>query len=496
MEIEGFIFFNISPIVLLKPKSDNIGLDKKSVAPGLNHVGCMIPYAPLFHLLLQQYQKPVIATSGNISGSPIIYQNEEAHDELSAIADVIITNNRDIVIPQDDSVIKFSDQHQQKVILRRSRGLAPTFLDPGIELSGKNILAVGAQMKSSFAIANKGQLYISQYLGDMDNYLTQAYYERTINHFFKVLHAKPQIVVGDRHPGYFATQYGSALASRLEVPFIQVQHHKVHFYAVLAENRLLNQPEPVLGVIWDGTGYGDDGQIWGGEFFLYENGKAKRVSQIPYFPFILGDKMPREPRISALAIGSLTTEDLSVLKRKFSTSEWNIYRKMLTEPTLQTSSMGRVFDAMASIILDIDKTSFEGEAAMMLEAAASAYFSTHSINDICTYNFLHTNKQNQLAQLFNLVIVDKRNNTSNAKIAARFHLSLVDLIRHEAETRGVKTIAFSGGVFQNSLLIDLIKTVLQDEYKLIFHQRLSSNDENISYGQLAYYTMHEKTLNT
>lgn len=488
----------VSPIVLLRPSTTELGIDKASVAPGLKSIGCMIPYAPLFHLLLQEYQKPVIATSGNISGSPIIYQNHEAKEELAGIADVIIANNREIVIPQDDSVIKFSDLHQQKIILRRSRGLAPTYLDHGLDLPEQNILAVGAQLKSSFAYTNSKQLYVSQYLGDMDNYLTQSHYEKTVEHFFKVFQARPEVIIGDKHPDYFSTHFGRKLAEKLNVPFIQVQHHQAHFYAVLAENKLLNLPEAVLGVIWDGTGYGDDEQIWGGEFFMYAKEHAKRIGHIPYFPFILGDKMPREPRISALAFGRSITDDtyLSALKHKFSIEEWDVYQRMLAEPPLRTSSMGRVFDAMASIILDIDKTSFEGEAAMMLEAAASTYFNNHSINDVCTYNNPSAKDHVQFAILFNQVIEDKNKGVSNHEIAAKFHLSLVNLIRHEAEKQGVRKIAFSGGVFQNSLLIDLIKTILAEDFELIFHQRLSSNDENISYGQLAYYTMHEKTLNT
>ena len=489
-----FLSNEVSPIVLLKPKTANLSINKKSIAPGLQSIGCMIPYAPIFHLLLQEYQKPVIATSGNISGSPIIYQNKEAKEELSAIADVILANNRDIVVPQDDSVIKFSDILRQKVILRRSRGLAPTFLDPGFDQPEQNILAVGAQMKSSFSFTNRGQLYISQYLGDMDNYLTQNHYEKTIHHFFMVFQARPQVIIGDKHPDYFTTSYGIGLADKLNIPFVQVQHHEAHFYAVLAENKLLQSSDSILGVIWDGTGYGDDGQIWGGEFFLYVKGQAKRVAHIPYFPFILGNKMPREPRVSALAFGSLSADskNLDALKHKFTSEEWSIYQRMVAKPPLRTSSMGRIFDAIASIIIDIDKTSFEGEAAMMLEAAASAYFSNRSINDVRTYDIITTNEINQFANLFKLVIEDKNKGVSNPEIAAKFHLSLVNLIRHEAEKQGVKKIAFSGGVFQNSLLIDLIKTILQDEYELIFHQRLSSNDENISYGQLAYFIMHEK----
>jgi hydrogenase maturation protein HypF len=485
----------VAPIILLQPKSAKLSLHQATIAPGLNRIGCMIPYAPLFHLLLKHYQKPVIATSGNISGSPIIYHNRAAREELAAIADVIITNNRDIMVPQDDSVISFTTNHHHQIILRRSRGLAPTFLDPGLGLTGKSILALGAQMKSSFALTNEGSLYVSQYLGDMDNYLTQDYYEQTVDHFFKVFKTRPETILGDRHPDYFTSRYGSRLANELAVPFVQVQHHKAHFYAVLAENKLLPSSEPILGVIWDGTGYGDDGQIWGGEFFLGKDGHCQRVAHIPYFPFILGNKMPREPRISALAFGSLGTDDnyLLALKHKFSSQEWGIYQNMLAAPTLRTSSMGRVFDAVAAIVLDIDKTSYEGEAAMMLEAAASAWLSKKPITSRQGYNISSESSENAFTNLFHLIIDDKKNNISTGEIAARFHLSLVNLIRHEAEKQEVKTIAFSGGVFQNGLLVDLIKTILQDDYQLLFHQRLSPNDENIAYGQLAWYIMHEKT---
>jgi len=485
----------VSPIVLLKPKSSKLSIDLGSIAPGLNRVGCMVPYAPLFHLLLKHYNKPLVATSGNISGSPIIYKNEEAIEELSPIADAIIANNRDIIIPQDDSVLSFSQIHQHKIILRRSRGLAPTFLDHGFDLSDNTILAVGAQMKSSFTYTNKGLVYISQYLGDMDNYLTQEYYKRTVHHFMGVFQSKPKVIIGDKHPDYFTTGMARDMAGSLNTTFFQVQHHKAHFYAVLAENKLLDANKPILGVIWDGTGYGDDDQIWGGEFFLYENYKMNRVSQLPYFPFILGNKMPREPRISALSVCSLSEGNLNILKDKFTSSEWDIYTRLLDNPSLFTSSMGRLFDAIASIALDIDKTSYEGEAAMILEAAASNYFETKTVDKNLSYTLPQSEKDNFITSLVKQILDDKINNISTNEIAAKFHISLVNLIRHEAEEQEVNKIAFSGGVFQNALLLDLITTLLQDDFELVFHQRLSANDENISYGQLAWFSTHEKLNN-
>lgn len=483
---ESWFENEVAPILLLKPKSSDLRIDKKNIAPQLNRIGCMIPYAPIFHLLLKDFNRPLIATSGNVSGSPIIYDNKEAQRELLTIADVVITNNRDILVPQDDSVLSLSNIHKKKIILRRSRGLAPTFLDPGFDVSGNNVLAVGAQMKSSFTFTNKGLVYISQYLGDMDNFLTQEYYKKTIEHFRKVFRSDTQTIIGDKHPDYFTTSYATELAKELNVPFLQLQHHKAHFYAVLSENKLLNSKEPILGIIWDGTGYGEDEQIWGGEFFIFQNNDMERVSHIPYFPFILGNKMPREPRISALSLCSLTS-NLDNIKGKFTSTEWHLYTQLINDP-LQTSSMGRVFDAVTSIILDIDKTSYEGEAAMMLEADATTYFETQSIDGDHAYKLNFDDQNNWLGSLVEQILLDKTNKLSTSEIAAKFHISLVNLIRHEAEKQEVKKIAFSGGVFQNTLLVDLIITLLQDDYELIFHQRLSANDENISYGQLSWFS--------
>ena len=485
---EAWFTNEVSPILLLEPKEKTSHLAQDVIAPGLNRFGCMIPYAPLFHLLLADLNKPVVATSGNISGSPIIYRNDAAKEELASIADMIITHNRDIVVPQDDSVLSFSSVHQQKIILRRSRGLAPTVLDPGINPGQKNILAVGAHMKSSFAFTHKGLIYVSQYLGDMDNYLTQTYYEQTVDHFFKVFHARPEVIIGDAHPDYFTTTYGRNLASSLKVPFVQIQHHKAHFYAVLAENELLKTGKTILGVIWDGTGYGDDGNIWGGEFFLYQDHHVSRVAHLPYFPFILGNKMPREPRISAMAVSSLAKDYPPGLTSKFTGAEWQTYLQLLPSSNLKTSSMGRLFDAVASLVLDINKTSYEGEAAMQLEAMAANWLRANSIEQTGSYEALAAN---DLAGFIGQIQQDKNNGVTAGKIAARFHISLVNLIAQEAEKQRVNTVAFSGGVFQNSLLIDLITTLLQDRFTLKFHQRLPANDENIAFGQLAWYCTHE-----
>lgn len=482
---EQWLTNEVSPIVLLKPRPVTCRLAREAIAPGLKRLGCMLPYAPLFHLLLQGFRQPVVATSGNISGSPIIYTNQQAATELAGIADRVVYHTRDIVIPQDDSVMVFSEKSQQKILLRRSRGLAPTLLKPGFTLPDNTILAVGAQMKSSFAFTNKGLLYVSQYLGDMDNYLTQTAYDHTVKHFFKVFQAHPQRIAGDLHPGYFTTQYGHDLAREYAVPFVGVQHHKAHFFAVLAENKLLARQEPVLGVIWDGTGYGEDGQIWGGEFFVYHHGRADRVAHIPYFPFILGNKMPREPRISALAI----MPDSPLTAAMFTKTEHTLYTRMLLQPTLHTSSMGRLFDAVAALTLGVNKTSYEGEAAMLLETAATSWFDKYPIADTPAYA-IDSRWENILVYLSQQIAADLKAKEPAGKIAARFHLFLTELIKHQARQQNSRRLAFSGGVFQNNLLVDLLQEILGGEFALYFHQQLPANDECISFGQLAYVVHH------
>ncbi len=469
----------VAPILLLQPRTKYLPIAREAIAPGLGRIGCMLPYAPLFELILRACGIPLVATSGNISGSPVLYENEMAHRELSRLADEIVSHNRCIVVPQDDSVMVLPRQGPT-ILLRRSRGLAPSLLDPGFELPSVTTLATGAQLKSSFALASRGRLYVSQYLGDMDNYLSQVAYKHTLQHFFHLFNDHPGVIVADLHPGYFSTQMALEMAAEKQVPLIRVQHHEAHCWAVLAENKLINTPDPVMGVIWDGTGYGTDGQIWGGEFFLYSQKGLQRTWHLPYFPFILGDKMVREPRLSILALAADLIED----SKKFSPDEWRLYTKLLNNTTLFASSMGRLFDAVACLLLGISRVSYEGEAALYLQNIAEKH---HDIQKIEPYS-LPDQDELFYQTLFEQLTKDCESGESASLAAARFHLTLIELIRQEARKQGVKKLAFSGGVWQNSLLIELAIDLLQDEFELYFHRHLSPNDENISYGQLAAYS--------
>lgn len=486
----------ISPIVLLDAKSNaNQNICYEEIAPNLSKIGCMLPYAPLFELILEKFEKPVIATSANLSEAPIIYKNNDALESLFSIADFSVTNNRDIIVPQDDSVIHFSKISRQKIIIRRSRGLAPSYFDYQSE-SDETILATGALLKSTFTFVNNNNTYISQYLGSTESYEAQQTYSKTVQHFFDLFQKKPEITLTDKHPQYFSNQFAKKLSGELKIEAIEIQHHKAHFAAVLAENKLCLTPTslqkerdnvpPILGVIWDGTGFGDDGNIWGGEFFSYKNNQMKRIAHFDYFPFILGDKMAREPRISALCVCNNNSTVNELLSKKFNLQEWNLYQKMLLQDDLKCSSVGRIFDAVASLLNLCDKQSFEGEAAMLLEEKAYSWFTKNNWKISESY-FIKNENIISTSLLIQQIIQDRQNNQSTEFIAAKFHFSLVNLVRQIAVDFKIKKIAFSGGVFLNSVLVDLINLNLTNDFELYFHKELSPNDENISFGQMVYY---------
>ena len=477
-----------APIVLLDVlESPASGFDKPGVAPGLNRIGAMLPHAPLFDLLLRDFGKPIVATSGNISHAPIAYDDETAVRDLKDIADFVLTHDRPVVMPQDDSVIALRNSGQA-LILRRARGWAPAFIQAGLEVPDTTTWALGAEMKDAFTLSHMGNVHVSQYLGDLGDFDTQQRYQMVLEHLSGMFGAKPVRVVIDQHPAYFTTALGQELAEKKQAELVQVQHHKAHFAAVLAENELLDASEPVLGVIWDGTGWGEDGQIWGGEFFTYHASRMERIGHLTYFPVLMGDKMAREPRLSALSACREIPSAEPYIRPKFTETEWNLYRKMAENSALQTSSMGRVFDAVASMLGLIDQASYEGEGAMLLEDLARVYFKKNGFTLFPHETYLlHTPDKVwniDTPKMLRSLLSDLENGQEKMYIAARFHSGLVDIIRQAAQHAGTRKIAFSGGVFQNALLSDMIENLLSPQFELFFHQQLSPNDENIPFGQL------------
>jgi len=492
---EATAFLSIeSPVVLVnllpKPQSN---LAAASVAPHLGKIGAMQPYTPLLALLSEHIKVPLVATSANISGSPIIYQNETARKELSNIADVFLCNDRNIVIPQDDSVLQFTAAGKRRIFLRRSRGFAPTLLphlSHAVSFSG---LAMGAHMKSTFALQHAGNTYLSQYLGNLESWEAQQSYLHTLQHLKTMLNAQPRIIYTDLHPDYFATRAGAEFAAQSNIASVAVQHHEAHFAAVLAENGYDNpapSSEPVLGVILDGTGLGTDGHIWGGELLAYRNAKFERIGHLNYFPSLPGNKMAREPRLSALSLLSTNTKTAQqLLHNKFSAVEWQYYQRLLTAGNLlQTSSAGRLFDAVGCLLGLGDLQSYEGQNAMYAEALAARFARGRRLPDTCRYEVILTPSGcADVQQLTAAIAADVLNGVQPELIAFHFHLWWCHWVKHAALQHRFRTVAFSGGVFQNALLTDLMEKIIrQQSIQLLFHRQLSPNDEGIAYGQLAY----------
>ncbi|MBL7776509.1 MAG: carbamoyltransferase HypF, partial [Saprospiraceae bacterium] len=415
--------------------------------------------------------------------------------QLGSIADGILSHNRAIIIPQDDSVLRLSPVHRQTLLLRRSRGLAPNFFLPPTE--GRKPapempprLALGGDLKSAFAWQLRGNTYISQYLGELGSFETQETFEHTLRHLLNLFRDRPEGVVVDKHPHYFSTQLGRRLALEWQVPVFSVQHHRAHFAAVLAEHGFapgLETPDqPVLGVVWDGTGYGDDGQVWGGEFFLWNADGISRTGHFEPFDFFLGDKMPREPRLSALSLAHLAGQGPAGLQKKFDSREWDLYQKILGQGgLLHTTSVGRLFDGVAALLGLIDRSSYEGQAALLLEQAAGRFFRKNGLRALEPYPLEAPHSTlAPTGALVRAVLQDREAGVPVEKVAARFHRTLIDIVRLQARQNACTTLAFSGGVWQNALLVDLAIEHLQPEFRLLFHRQLSPNDESIALGQL------------
>ncbi|MFZ2430053.1 MAG: carbamoyltransferase HypF [Lutibacter sp.] len=449
----------------------------KAVAPGLNQLGVMLPYSGILQLLANDLNFPVIATSGNIHSSPIIGNNKEAFEKLQQLADYFVQHNLEILHPQDDSVVKFSAKFNQQVIFRRARGYAPNYFEAKPN-SEEKIMAMGADLKSSIAFYPNEYLYVSQYLGNLQNFDVYNRFTSTVNYFINIFEQQPEVVLADKHPGYQSTQLGKELAKKNKSKLVEIQHHKAHFSAILGEHQLFS--EKVLGVIFDGTGYGDDGNIWGGEFFDYEHHKIERINHIAYFDWLLGDKMAKEPRLSLLSL--VSDEMVEVLQEKFTANELKTYQTLKNTNTLKTSSAGRLFDAVASLLNITDYNTYEGEAAILLENSLFG-FDLKS----CRSYLSASEKGISATEIIKNMVDDFKNGNPKKQVILNFLYTLAFSVIEIAKSNNYKYIAFSGGVFQNTTLVDILIELAPKEIKLYFHKDLSPNDENISFGQLMYY---------
>jgi hydrogenase maturation protein HypF len=458
-----------APIVLLQPRS---GTDiAGNVAHCSPYLGVMLPYSPLHHLLMEECRFPLIATSGNRSDEPIAIANAEATVRLKGIADHFLMHNRPIVRACDDSVVRLT--RGRAGILRRARGYAPL----GIHVSRTlpPVLAVGGHLKNAVAIGVGQDVFLSQHIGDLETVEARGAFEKAIDDLCRLYSFKPEVVACDLHPDYASTQW----AERFGLPLIRVQHHQAHVASCAAEN---NVEGPYLGISWDGTGYGLDGAIWGGEFFHVEGNRFERVAHLRSFGLPGGDAAVREGWRSAASLLFEVFGSEPVLPHAGEQGQANPrldetkVRYMLEHGinVVPTTSVGRLFDAVACIAGVARQNRFEGQAAMLLE------------NEIGT---LRTEQAYPLpggdwAPLISAVMADKRAGVAVPLIAARFHNALVEWILEVAAHAGPKQVVLSGGVFQNRYLTERAAAALESRGFVVHtHQRVPPNDGGLSLGQ-------------
>lgn len=473
------------PILLLPRQADSPLV--AGIAPDLNEVGVMLPYTPLHHLLMETLQL-LVMTSGNPPGMPISIHNQQAKDLLSTLVDGFLLHDRPILQPCDDSVIRWDET--APILIRRARGMAPQAIMLPAPVTPT--LAVGGDLKNAFCLASGREAFLSQHIGDLESMEAEKLLEHTVAHFTYLTGIRPQRVVCDLHPGYQGTHWAERYARQHGLPLIRVQHHQAHAAGLLADNKL-NLNESALIFAFDGTGYGLDDTVWGGEIFLVQNEGLKRVGHLVKQPLPGGDAAIRNPSRIALAwlaragipwdaslppVMATTVTAQGVLKRQidsgFASSE--------------TSSIGRLFDAVAALCGVRQSITFEGQAAMVLEALADPEATG-------TYTFGHrTDDKDQPcmfdpAPLLAQIVADLKLGVGTAIISMRFHRALADLIHQAALTlraqTGLSRVGLTGGVFQNALLVNLTRDLLNaDGFRVITHQQIPANDGGLSYGQV------------
>jgi hydrogenase maturation protein HypF len=469
------------PIVLLRKREGNriAGL----VAPTNGYFGVMLPYTPLHHLLLRGNFTALVMTSGNLSDEPISYTDDEALERLPDIADFFLTHNRDIHTRTDDSVIRVF--RGNPIFLRRSRGYVPRAITlPEIR---KNVLAVGAELKGAVCLTRGNRAFLSQHIGDLQNAATLRSMEETVSHLERILKIEPEVVAYDLHPDYLSTSYALAVNS---LPKVGVQHHHAHLASCMAENGLEGE---VIGIIFDGTGFGPDGTIWGGEFLVGGYEGFERKGHFRTLPLPGGDAAVREPYRMALSyLYTVFGDELFDLPLSCVTQvpagERKLFLKMLGRRLNSplTSSCGRLFDAVAALIGLRGKVSYEGQAAIELEALAESA----GCDGVYPFDIVieEGSYVSDFGPMIRSVVRDINSGRPRAEIARCFHNTLAaavaeicGLIRGET---GIDRVAISGGVFQNKLLSEGVFALLTDNNFHVFTQRLAPpNDGGIALGQ-------------
>ncbi|MBI3764785.1 MAG: carbamoyltransferase HypF, partial [Chloroflexi bacterium] len=488
------------PIVLLWKRDDALPPIAPSVAPGQRTLGVMLPYTPLHSLLFANYQLPIsnrqslpalVMTSGNYSEEPIVTRNDDALERLAPLADAFLLHDRDIHIRTDDSVMRVFQGAE--LPNRRSRGYAP--FPVKLPFDVPPLVAVGGELKNTFCVARERYAFMSHHIGDMENLETLQSFEAGVAHFERLFRITPEIIAHDLHPDYLSTRF--AIRNSQPATRIPVQHHHAHIAACLAENGHSGD-RPVIGVAFDGTGYGTDGAIWGGEFLVANYSTFERAAHLAYVPLPGGDAGTRKPARVALShlltagvsldtdlppVSALTAAERRVVERQVETG--------LNSPP--TSSMGRLFDAVAAIIGLREVVNYEGQAAIELEAMAEG-------DETEEYGFGLTRVERPTgrlctggwsvegAPLIRAVAGDFRAGVPAPIIAARFHNGVAAMIRDVCvllrEQQGLNEVALSGGVFQNVTLLGKTLAFLREAgFEVLIHRLVPPNDGGIALGQ-------------
>jgi len=471
-----------APIVLLTKNRDNSSI-APVVAPNNPNLGVMLPYTPLHHLLLAELQFPVVATSGNLSNEPICIDETEARERLQGIADVFLVHNRAIARAVDDSVVRIIEN--QPVVLRRGRGYAP--FSHRLELPNcpnSSILAVGGHLKNTIALYQNQQVVLSQHIGNLDTARSRQAFQDTHTSLASLYDFQPEQIACDYHPDYYSSQYAQQLATDKQLPLTPVQHHLAHTLACMGEHHL---SPPVLGIAWDGTGYGLDGTIWGGEFILVTEDTWQRVAHWRTFGLPGGEKAIKEPRRSALGLLYEIEGDNAIAGFDFTSQELKILHSMLKQGlnTPKTSSVGRLFDAIAALVGLSTTVSFEGEAAMQLEFAINGEETTETYS----LHIIPPTENTPFILDWELMVCEIQSDLQQqiplSTIAAKFHNTLIAGITKIADQMQINTLVFTGGCFQNKSLLEKAITIAkQNNQKPYWCQTLPSNDGGIAFGQV------------
>ena len=470
-----------APIVLLK-KAKQYALANE-IAPNNAYVGVMLAYAPIHYLLLDD-DDVFVMTSANLSDEPIIYTDDIAKEKLENIADFILMHDREIETRVDDSVIRVFQG--QPMMIRRSRGFAPAPIDLAKALATvKDVLAFGPELKNTFCLTQQNRAFMSQHIGDLENLSVNESYKKSIELFERLFDIKPNLLVCDKHPEYFSTKLAKAYAKEQHLPLVEVQHHHAHVASVMAEHQLMNS---VIGISLDGTGYGDDGNIWGGEFFVADLNCYKRVGHFQYMPLPSGAKAVKEPwRLGLWIAHRLYGESLEAYYPHLLKDNY----KLLLQATHAgfnaplTSSLGRIFDVVASLLDICQSIAYEGQAAIELERYAIG-----AAGEFLPYAIIDEDNQYIIDVLpLYSSIYELLQNKGKRYVAMSFHMTIAKIICEMIERihvdSGITDVVLSGGVCQNTTLLTLIYQLLDRKYTIYLNNKVPTNDGGIALGQVA-----------